>query len=97
MPDVKLEPITTRQQLRKTPSVTKAAHALNVHPSTITRFIQREGIDLNIIATAQAGSMERTAQSLKELGMSHSHIARRLAVSPGYITQLLTKTEPTHA
>jgi len=97
MPKVKLDPVTTRQQLRKTPSVTKTARALDVHPSTITRFILREGIDLNMISCTQDHGTAAVAQKLKDVGLSNSHIARRLAVSPGFITQTLTKPEPTHA
>lgn len=89
MPDVKLDTTRTKRQLYKTPSIKATAAALQVHPSTISRFVKKHGLSLVLISDANEHGMAAVVEELSSLGLKNKDIARKLAVSPALVSQIL--------
>lgn len=89
MPEIKLDPTAVKKSLRVTGSPKHAAKQFGVSPSTIYRFLQDEGIDIQFLKHARKHGTYHVASALSNIGTSNTEIARKLAVSPAYISQVL--------
>ena len=89
MPEVKLDPAAVKKSLRVAGSPQHTAKQFGVSSSTIYRFMKDEGIDIKFLRNARKHGTWHVASALENIGVSRSEIARRLAVSTAYISQIL--------
>lgn len=93
MPEIKLDSERAKKLLRETGDPVLVAEAMDVHSSTIYRFIDREEIQMKWLRTVKDQGIRRVALALSDIGIDRSTMARWLAVSPAYITKILGPTQ----
>lgn len=89
MPETKLDPSAVKKSLRVVPRPAHTARQFGVTISTIYRFMQDEGIDIKFLRNAHKHGTYYVAAALENTGVSRAEIARKLAVSTAYISQVL--------